>query len=229
MRHSLLEPQLNDIERLLRDYNLLKEREKFPNFSQSKASLFKRLSYYDNWKKSYQERIFNFCLIDYSLITFEFQEIKKAKEQSISISYRFIDCPLNISSYEDFLGENELSIDDAGDTFRSDYELALSDSPVKDTFIPVRYDYDLNGYKQGVHPLSHLHFGYQNEVRIATEHILQPISFFLFIMRQYYPQCWKDFMTTEIAPAHCKKIRDSLDKVDKAYLQAKDLWEMILR
>lgn len=224
MKRSQFEPQLNEIEKLLRRLGLLKEREHYPRFPEHIASVFRSMDYLSMWEKCYKDRIYHFLLLDYSMLTFRLTE-----GENSSLSYSFLDCPTQIIPYEDFIASLELSIDEVGDALREEYEFELSSARPKGSFVPVRYDYDTVAYRSGIHPASHVHFGHEGNIRIGTDRVLQPISFVLFVLRQHYPSTWVEFIATTEAPLICTRIRDNLQQVDSSYFQERDNWEMILR
>lgn len=225
MKISQFEPQLNKIERILKKYELLKEREYHPRLPEHTASKFRSLGYREVWEKCYRERIFNFLLSDYSMLLFRIDNAPR-----FSLSYSYIDCPLNILSYEDFIHKSlELSLDEVGDMFMEEYEIELSSSKPRDSRVPLRYDYDEEAYRSGSHPVSHLHFGHESNLRLGTERILQPLSFVLMVLRQYYPHRWMEFVEDADAPILCRSVRESLKRVDPAYFQKLDNWELILK
>ncbi|MFQ5978924.1 MAG: DUF2290 domain-containing protein [Candidatus Heimdallarchaeota archaeon] len=71
---------------------------------------------------------------------------------------------------------------------------------------PVRYDYDPQNYGQA-HPASHLHVGFKNNIRVGSDRILTPISFVLFIIRQYYPEEWLLLLENPRNNIWCRNIR----------------------
>ncbi|MFQ5979222.1 MAG: DUF2290 domain-containing protein [Candidatus Heimdallarchaeota archaeon] len=71
---------------------------------------------------------------------------------------------------------------------------------------PVRYDYDPQNYGQ-THPASHLHIGFKNNIRVGSDRILTPISFVLFLIRQYYPEEWLLLLENPRNNIWCRNIR----------------------
>jgi len=224
MKQSLFEPQLNEIEKVLRKYSLLRERW-YPTLPEHLASTFRHLSYKEVWEKCYENRYFHFLLSDYSMLLFRIDY-----NGTMNLSYSFIDCPITIISYTDFLLRIGETVENVGDTYYQFYEEELAMSPSKESVVPLRYDYDENGYRSGVHPVSHFHFGHESNIRLGTELILQPVSFVLFVLRQFYPNIWTDFINNNAnAPILCRRIRSKLDSIDNTYLGTKDYWELFLK
>jgi len=59
-------------------------------------------------------------------------------------------------------------------------------------FTPIRYDFDLGLFKAELHPASHLHIGFANEIRIPVSKVLSPLAFTCFVLRHIYRPIWKD-------------------------------------
>lgn len=100
----------------------------------------------------------------------------------------------------------------------------------KESVTPIRYDYRPQHYEEGRHPASHVHFGHMNNIRLATERVLErPLSFFLLVIRQYYPDDWVNLLQHAEAGNWCKNVRDDLGNVSTEYWRPLDQLEMILR
>ncbi len=132
-------------------------------------------------------------------------------------------------TYEEFVFE-EIGIShlDDGQEFSEEYEIYLSSTSRKETITPIRYDYNPNHYSEGRHPASHIHIGHSNNIRICSKKVLHPISFFLFVIRQCFPEKWSVFHTFPDAPTLCKKVRQTIPDINGNLFNQKDLWEMYL-
>lgn len=180
------------------------------------------MSYVETWKYCFQNQWYDFLLVDNSLVQFRIYSLRPLK-----VSYAFLDCPFGGTTYEDFIQTQlELDVNDVGDSFRQEYADYLLTCPPKPAWTPIRYDYDSDAYMPGIHPASHMHFGYGNGIRVATLRILKPLSFVLFVVRQCYGQAWRDLNDHENMTYWCRNIRDSLDLVDRAFMDAIDQREM---
>jgi hypothetical protein len=98
----------------------------------------------------------------------------------------------------------------------------------KNVVTPIRYDYKATDYTEGLHPASHVHFGFANEIRIGTRRIMNPISFVLLLIRQRYPDHWKQVLAVKAHQVLCSNVRDTIDEVNEAYWKELDLLEVAL-
>jgi hypothetical protein len=105
----------------------------------------------------------------------------------------------------------------------------LASSSSEAMVTPIRYDYSAAHYRPGLHPASHIHFGFENEMRVGTRNILNPVSFTLFVVRQRYPQAWIKFCSDSRNIFLFNQVRVDLDSVDSSYWSAEDEREMALR
>lgn len=222
---GLFQTQLNTIEHNLKKLGLLDERSPAPQYSEVGASFFRTMSYSKIWHWCFDNNFYDFLLKDGSL--FQFKINRSAK---IELSYCYYDSPfLPIITFDDFFNENQSQEDiDEYDIIRL-YEYYVADPPKKEIVSPIRYDYSPDQYTVGRHPASHLHLGYNNEIRIGTKKILRPISFFLFILRQQYPQLWTKFIAFEESAILTRDIRENLPHVSDEYFKEQDLLEMLLQ
>lgn len=194
-----------------------------PTYSAYGAAFFRGRSYVDVWRICFQDRIFDAQLTDDSLIQFRFDHTVTS-----NLSYAYYDCPFKKQiSFEEFVRQS-LELQPGADEYEllSDYELLTIEQ--KDTVTPVRYDYSPNLYAQGRHPAAHMHFGNENNIRIATRKCLRPLSFSLFIIRQFYPDKWVQFLKMPEAELKCRNVSTGLDNIDPQYFQPHDFWEMHL-
>jgi hypothetical protein len=137
-----------------------------------------------------------------------------------------------VITYQDFLineiGFQPEELDEIGDSLRDDYEQALHDGGFKSAFTPLRYDYEPENYIEGRHPAAHVHFGFNNNIRVCTVKQLRPLSFCLFVLRQNYPGKWLEFLSHADTTTLVKQVRDALDDIGPDFLQERDHWELQL-
>ena len=195
MNKGQFEAQVNEIERLLKSHSLLQERNRFPDYGDCGVSLFNQKSYREVWEISFKEQWYDFMLVDHSLIQF------KADFTQPCFNYAYYESPHRVPTYTDYLvlecGFAPEELSDIGDSFRTDYEVSLATSGLKEVFTPIRYDYDPERYVEGRHPASHIHVGSSNNLRIGARMLLKPMSFVLFVFRQCYPNIWMDLLESE--------------------------------
>ena len=91
---------------------------------------------------------------------------------------------MQLSASGDDAGDEELAL--WGDEFRADYEQYVTSVESKRIVTPIRYDYSAAAYREGVHPASHVHFGFANEIRVGTRRVMNPVAFIL----PHVPQIW---------------------------------------
>lgn len=175
----------------------------YPNQPESPASFFREKTYREIWEEYYKNNFYHIKLADHSLLYFSYRREDKKWEAS----YSFIQCPFDCKTYQDFLIDKGLNIEDYGDSFISDYEQYLFETRTKMSFTPIRYDYHPTQYKPGLHPASHIHIGFANSVRICLSKLLSPISFTHFILRQAYPKNWLAFMSENHELVNIEKSR----------------------
>ncbi len=221
-------PQLKVCETILDDLGLLEERNLSPNKSLG-AAHFKGMSYRDIYTTCIKELAYDFKLTDQSLMLFV-RDGSDIHDGLLGFSY--YECPINIMTYKEFVGSVddlkpidpnfEQRVAEVGDDWRSDYEQYINTSDSLSIVTPMRYDYKSTDYRAGVHPASHIHFGFANEIRVGTQKIMNPISFTLFILRQRYPSEWERFLETERANSNCRQIREHLEPIHKNYWSARD-------
>lgn len=161
---------------LIRDIN----EQKLHNSSFVKYSRnFKDEMYSDNYLKIYNIILSN---LDYDIGTkdgsfFQFS-MDKTSRHNLTIRYAFYPSPSSILSYEDFLKKYyEVTIDDVGYSFHDDYEQTQWENTLSYSITPIRYDYSHDQYKKFVHPISHLHVGFAEDLRFPLNMVLLPESF----------------------------------------------------
>lgn len=215
------EAELNEIEKLLRKYNVHEERNLMPNKDFDPAE-YRNKNFTENWKTIITNNIYNFLLSDNSILKFKISD-KKA-------SYLFYECPYHCLSYIDFLKENSIDEDDLQKTFYNEYEIYLDQCTQKPSPITVRYDLDIESYNHGLHPVSHIHIGNHNQIRIGINKIINPKTFVSFILRQHYTGLWNDilFGDDEIWRKYFLKEKDVLIKIEKKYWNEFDDAELYL-
>jgi hypothetical protein len=217
--------QLNTIDNILRFMELDMDRVRSPNYDGLTVSAFHGLSYLQTWEKCIREGMYDFHLDDGGLFQFCVEGFSPFEAR-----YSYYECPYRCLSYRDFV-RKQLGLDPrlAGDLFMTEYALYVPTCSQKDSVTPIRYDYKPAHYVEGRHPASHVHFGHMNNVRVATRRVLaRPLSFFLLIIRQHYPDCWSTLLTHAQANNWCRNVREHLQNVDAQYWRAHDQLEMAL-
>jgi hypothetical protein len=226
--------QLATVEEILRTVDLCDERPPWPNKGLG-AAHFKGMTYRQVYEECIREYAFDFRLIDQSLLLFVKSGVD---EHDGMLGFSYYDCPLPVVPYREFVGEqNGVSPFDPdfenvvatwGDDLRYDYEQYVMSADTKRTVTPIRYDYKAADYREGIHPASHLHFGFANQIRVGTRRIMNPISFALFVVRQCYPQAWAHLLNLDNGPLWCRNVRDEIDAIHADYWKGRDELEVSL-
>ncbi|MCX7049785.1 MAG: DUF2290 domain-containing protein [Candidatus Sumerlaeota bacterium] len=224
--------QLNDVEHILKTINMLDSRQRFPQKCPGRAEL-KKMSYRQIYERLVSDNVYDFKLSDNSLLIFE-------NEDGNELRYCYYECPQRLMSYEDFVLSSlgielndpniEQILNEIGDSSRNEYEQYVETEELKTAVTPIRYDYAPGDYREGVHPASHIHCGFESQIRIATVKIMNPISFLLMIMRQCYPLAWeKKLLCHSKKAVWCKNVRDHITPIHKKYFRALDKMEIFLQ
>jgi hypothetical protein len=229
------EAQLAIVGNLLKKLGRLEDRVPVPNKTLG-AAHFKGLSYRQVYEECVREYAYDFRLTDQSLLLF----VKGGQNiHDGSLSYCYYECPVPAMSYREFVAmeaelpksgeEFEQELELWGDELRPDYEQYLTSLEAKRIVTPIRYDYKASDYREGVHPASHVHFGFANEIRVATHRVMNPVSFALLVIRQCYPKTWEALLAVRAGPILCRNVRDKIEAVDAAYFKGRDSLELALQ
>jgi hypothetical protein len=210
---------LNEVEKILKEIELLEERNRYPQKIESPAATFGNLSYKEMWELIIGNSAYNFQLKDSSIIQFNFEDH----------SFSYYGCPFSCLTYSDFIKEIELDIHEVGDSFYPDYEIYLNQCPIIEVPCMLRYDYDPENYNEGLHPSSHLHIGHQNEIRIGLNKILEPVSFIFLLLRQVYPFFWKLIIEKANYEKKLGSYINKLIDIIPGHINSKDNWEFYLK
>lgn len=158
--------------------------EHFAGISPAEISRIRQLTYVQQWITLRESNHYHIRLDDQSLILFQTTAGKE--------SYSFLPCPLNIPAQSDFLSERYPDLRPSKAlAYLDDYELAVLTADIKTHVTPIRLDTDQSAYRTTIHPATHLHFGIDNEIRIAIRRAWTPQAFLIFVIRQAYPRSWE--------------------------------------
>lgn len=179
-------------------------------------------NYLDRWQLSVQNEWYHIKLEDHSI--FQFQEGGTTR------SLNFLQCPLDVPSFRDFLiKEQGVLLDRTNRRMYQDiYDLALQTAAKREHITPIRYDRDPIAYRTGVHPLAHIHIGLDNEIRIALRREMLAAGFVLFVMRHHYPSCWEQLLEHHTNLKLANRIRLDCIEVAQQWWQPHDQLELAL-
>ena len=208
--------------RLLRRVNLAIRENALPEYSVDLPSQLRALCYRAAWERCLETDAYDFILADQSLLQFQ--------RDSKKLSYSFIECPLDIKPFADFAYER---CGEGWQVLESDlqieYEVYMNSEQSERSVTPIRYDYEPLLYRPGLHPAGHLHFGVRNEIRLSVRKILTPVSFVLFIIRNFYPIKWELLLAITPELKEFSDIRNNLPDVPSEFIHKWDEFEYHLK
>lgn len=146
-------------------------------------------TYLDEWKYYRDNNYFDVVLSDLALLQFA--------HCGDSVSYSYHACPMDALSYDDFVLKELGEADPNGFVFEQEYEQYLSQAPVRQNAVTMRFDYDPTVHRPGTHPAGHLHIGHQSHIRLGCAWLMTPLAFVLLVLRQLYPHVWASRCLTD--------------------------------
>jgi hypothetical protein len=212
---------VNDVAKLLKSLDLLDYHEPRPNYD---ATVVQRArtatSYAAEWEVYDTSSSYDVRLADNSLLRF----LRQPEDQTV-LSYSYNECPYDVLDYESFI-VRAMGVSDPDREMQAEYHQYVTTSPLKNHVVPMRYDWSPELYRCGVHPSGHLHVGRENDVRIGCAHILEPIGFLYFVLRQRYPTAWSKLLKRNPKPS-TQTARG--EKVPSRMYRGDDLIELYLK
>lgn len=187
---SKFQVELNEMEKFLRRIKFLEERNFYPR-EDFDPSVYRSKNYIDNWKSLIAENIYTFYLHDNSILHF------KVRDSGKKVNFTFYECPYHCITYNEYLIENDLEEEYEEKIFIDYYEVYLHQCKLKENPVMIRYDLDTDSYYEGLHPVSHIHIGNKNQIRLGIQKVLSPKSFLHFILRQHYSPQWKSLIANK--------------------------------
>jgi hypothetical protein len=190
----------NHAKKILRKLELefIEEKEKVTTLRKSDFSReFIKSSYKDDYREIYRVAREN---LDYNFLIkedgsfFQFGYELGENEKKDDIRYAYYEAPSSQISYEEFLSEMDLNFEQCGSMFYEEYSQFLSETELKNNVTSIRYDFSITQRKELIHPVSHLHIGQQNEIRLPISFIMTPKNFVAFIVRHIYWNKWRIVM-----------------------------------
>jgi hypothetical protein len=143
-----------------------------------------------------------------------------------SASYSFLHCPLDVITYREFLAQRCLDDNPLNRrTMKDEYEKVFETSSARSHVTPIRFDFDSVAYREGVHPVAHIHIGLCNEIRLSTNR-MDAVSFVLFVMRQMYPECWSRLLSRQNFHHFVKSIRRPGSAIPPQFWNPRDKVEL---
>ena len=106
----------------------------------------------------------------------------------------------------------------------------MSEAQSLNNILAIRYDYSVKEYTEGVHPVSHFHFGIDNKVKLPLKTLLTPTMFGIFILKQVYYDNWQKLFAKK--PVHfvglLEKSKGLCPEVHPEYFKGFDFSEFYL-
>lgn len=197
---SKVKKEYNEIVQLFNMFNIKIEsnKTKILDFSYDNLSYDFKInlssgSYIDIYKNARKNYDYDFLIEDNSFFQFTYV----LKEQKIrKLRYAFYECPFNVLSYDLFLTNvvclDKDEIEKCGLELYDEYQQYISEGNIKSNILSLRYDYDETLYNGLIHPVSHLHIGLNNEIRIPINSLLSPKCFASQTIKYIYYNDWKE-------------------------------------
>lgn len=214
---------LKKCEKLLEEYKLLKKtniRNVKMNTYKKYSAEFRTSSQRDSYAKMFiigsERDDYDYILHDGSYFQFSFDE------NNVEFVIRMAFYPtINKISYEEFLQDFlELSIEECGSIFMDDYQQYLDEQEIN-VVTPVRYDYNSQIYKKVIHSASHIHFGYEENIRVPMNKVLFPTAFVKLILQYFYYDDWKKAIENE-SEENCFIGKSEKDDIISKYWEKED-------
>jgi hypothetical protein len=172
-------------------------------------------TYQAQWQSCLTNRWYHVRLEDYSLFVFDVDSVRP--------SYRFLDRPIAMQTFREFLEARDLPYDsNTRSEYAETYEFEMLSAPLRPSISPIRYDFDERAYRPGIHPVAHVHVGLENDIRISTRRAFTPAAFFLFVVRQLYPQSWARLVESLGERKLQNVVRANLTEIVEAYFGPRD-------
>lgn len=119
---------------------------------------------------------------------FQFSYDPKGNSENVRYAYYPSLCQV---SYEYFLEEElDSSYEEVGDEFLEIYQqYVIEKEPTNVT--PIRYDYSDEIYSEIVHSASHIHFGFEENIRVPINKKIKPLLFIKLVVEYFFYEKWK--------------------------------------
>jgi hypothetical protein len=184
------------------------------------AKLRAAASYRDEYNVYIATQAYDLLLDDGSLFFF-----RREPEASTQLSYGYLESPYDVIPYSSFVAEFFGSHPSAALDAWDDYEEHRAQASLRSHVIPLRYDWSPALYREGAHPVGHMHIGFRTEIRLAVDAVLTPAHFVLFVIRQFYLAHWE---RTACNLDDVVRIAEALydERIEQRFRKGKDLLEL---
>ncbi len=210
----------SDAQAILRLAGLRNENSQLFSIDREIIQSQRALPYAQMWTLANSKRWFHIQLEDLSIFQFQIRP---------SPSFHFMECPLEIPTYADFLSTQGVDYRERNNPIYLDqYQEVIDTASLKLHITPMRYDYDSNAYRAGVHPAAHLHIGLNNQIRLRLSREMNARAFLLFVIRHRYPEAWYKLINSTLRDRLEKYVRSGLLMLSDRYKKAEDSYELSL-
>lgn len=191
----------NTLINLLKEIDLLNEKNytipensfEKNKFSKEFLSISQKGKYKEIYDCAMKNKDYDFILKGNAIMQFTIE--KDSKKNIVKLRYAFYKCPYLI------LGKNEIENTDI----------------FLDNYVSIRYDYDFSEYKEIIHPISHIHIGNDNNLRIPIDKILEPLEFGLFVIKNIYLNEWNSLLENDNIKSKYLKGKHQLEGLDEDF------------
>jgi hypothetical protein len=170
--------------------SLLEEARCFHSLDVSEAFKVASMShapYEEVFRTGLQERDYNFLLSDYSFLQFTHMG-----QRDGGVRYLFCPNPYEFISLAAFVEKFVDAIPEEDDPTEL-YSQFLSEQPTRFSAPAVRFEVDLESYREAAHPSAHFHFGAHASNRWPAATEFTPLVFGLNIAKMFYNDAWELF------------------------------------
>ena len=146
-------------------------------------------SYEEIYRCAIENDDFDFLLKDGSF--FQFSIDINGNNENVRLAYYPSLCQI---SYDQFLKEElDVEYEDVGDEYIEFYHQFIIEH-IPNAVTPLRYDYNDQIYTEMIHSAAHLHFGYEENIRIPINRKLKPLLFVKLVTEYYFYEQWKKLL-----------------------------------
>ena len=138
--------------------------------------------------------------------------IEKRKNKISKVVYCYYSNSRNFSEIEDLIESDCLR-----ENIIRDYLHLYDDVPEKNNIVYFRYDFDPSIYNGIAHASSHLHIGWDNEIRIPIRNMMTPEMFVDFVVKNVYKELWRNALENNKFKSRVLKLKSESVVLDRGF------------
>ena len=96
------------------------------------------------------------------------------------------------------------------------FQFIVDDAPLKDNIVYFRYDFDPSIYNGIIHSASHLHIGWNNEIRIPILNLMTPEIFVDFVIKNVYKNAWQEAISHPKFKKNVLALKKQTERIEKS-------------